>query len=398
MSRIPIGYLIQVLLFAWCTYFVLAPSHWPRPLRSYRIFFEVFNEVAFLALFLLVGSTLLAFSEGDLTHPIGKLTFVLALLVTGGLLLIIYRGLQAAPTINRALDDCLGEGCRASLPGKMKNRLQKSFTARALLGPFFLRRFDVQRIANISYGDAGERNLLDVYRSRSYSSGSPVLIHIHGGSFVGGRKNNQSLPLLYGLASEGWVCISATYRLGSEVKFPDHLIDVKKVIAWVQEHGEEFGADPNAIFLAGNSAGAHMVAMAALTPNDPRFQPGFEDVDTTVAAVICQAGYYGSIAKKIEIPSSPMAYSSKQAPPFFIIHGDCDSIVPVEQTRRFVNELRNEAENPIVYAELPYATHLFDYFHSLRSEAVFHGIQAFSTWVLSNHESLSKDGELKTDP
>lgn len=52
---------------------------------------------------------------------------------------------------------------------------------------------------------------------------------------------------------------------------PNHLIDVKKVIAWVREHGEEYGADPSNLFLAGNSSGAHIAAIAGLTPNDPRF-------------------------------------------------------------------------------------------------------------------------------
>ena len=93
MSNIPLGYLLLVLLLGWCTYFVLAPSHWPRPFPSLDLYFTMINEVSFLALFLLMGSTLLAFSQGDLAHPLGKLAFGLALLVAGGVLLIIYWGL-----------------------------------------------------------------------------------------------------------------------------------------------------------------------------------------------------------------------------------------------------------------------------------------------------------------
>jgi acetyl esterase/lipase len=59
------------------------------------------------------------------------------------------------------------------------------------------------------------------------------------------------------------VCISANYRLRPAASFPDHLIDLKKVIAWVREHGDEYGADPEAVFVAGSSAGGHMAAMAA---------------------------------------------------------------------------------------------------------------------------------------
>ena len=286
------------------------------------------------------------------------------------------------------MDEELGDDWRTFLPPNVNKQIEKKYTAKALLGPFFRRRLDVVRTANVPYGDAGERNLLDVYRHRSASANRPVFIHLHGGSFMSGRKNSQSLPLLYGLASKDWVCISANYRIGREVKFPEHLIDAKKVIAWVREHAEEYGADPDAIFLAGNSAGAHLAAMAGLTQNDLHFQPGFEEIDTSITGVICQTGYYGSIATKIAAPSSPLAYSGKKAPPFFIVHGDHDKVVPVEQARRFVTQLRSDSHSPIVYVELPHATHLIDMFHSLRSEAVFHGIEAFATYVLNKQDLL----------
>jgi acetyl esterase/lipase len=75
-------------------------------------------------------------------------------------------------------------------------------------------------VANLRYGDAGRRNLLDLYRSRARPSGGPVLIHVHGGGSTRGRKNSQSLPLLYRLTSQGWVCVSANYRLRPAAQFP----------------------------------------------------------------------------------------------------------------------------------------------------------------------------------
>ena len=386
ISSIPIGYLIPPLLLAWCTYFVLVQRNWPRTFNSLGSYFGVINELPFLALFWLISSTWLAFSEGDVYSPVGWLAFGLTVLVMAGLMVIINRGLQAAPVVSRALDDSLEEGWRASINPKIEGRLQKKFFAKALLGPFFKRRYDVERIANISYGNAGVRNLLDVYRHRSHPTGCPVLVHLHGGEYVSGRKNSQSLPLIYQLASQGWVCISANYRLSPAARFPDHLIDAKKVIAWVREHGYEFGADPTKIFLAGNSAGGHMAAMAALTPNDPTFQPGFENVDTSVTAVICQYGYYGYIDKKMGGPSSPMAYSGKDAPPFFVVHGDQDRYVPVEAARLFAEHLRDSSSNPVVYVELPGAEHNFDLYHSIRTEAVVLGIEAFAAWGLVNNK------------
>ena len=96
MSNLPFGYLLPILFLAWCTYFVVAPSHWPRTLRSLGIYFEVINEVPFFALFWIISATIWAFIEGDLAHPIGKIAFGLALLVVGGLVVIIYWGLQSA--------------------------------------------------------------------------------------------------------------------------------------------------------------------------------------------------------------------------------------------------------------------------------------------------------------
>ena len=143
-----------------------------------------------------------------------------------------------------------------------------------------------------------------------------------GERFVSGRKNREARPLLYRLASQGWVCISANYRLSPAATFPDHLIDVKKVIAWVREHGHEYGADPAVVFVAGSSAGGHLAALAALTPNDPAFQPGFEGADTSVTAAICLYGYYGSLGTDDRHPRRRMAYVGPDAPPFFVAHGD----------------------------------------------------------------------------
>jgi acetyl esterase/lipase len=183
------------------------------------------------------------------------------------------------------LDEGLGAGWRTSIDAGMAARLRHRLAfARILFGPWLVRRRDVERVANISYGDAGKRNLLDVYRRRSHPSGGPTMVYLHGGGYFSGRKNREARPLLYRLTSQGWVCISANYRLRPAASFPDHLIDVKKVIAWVREHGHEYGADPAVIFVAGGSAGGHLASLAAVTPNDPAFQPGFERADTSVTA------------------------------------------------------------------------------------------------------------------
>ena len=108
----------------------------------------------------------------------------------------------------------------------------------------------------------------------------------------------------------------------------------------MRQHGHEYGADSTMVLLAGSSAGGHLAALAALTPNDPVFQPGFESEDTSVTAAICLGSYYGRVATEEAPPSTPLAYVRGEAPPFFVAHGDLDTLVPVGDARRFVESVR----------------------------------------------------------
>jgi len=161
---------------------------------------------------------------------------------------------------------------------------------------------------------------------------------------------------------------------------------VKKVIAWAREHGREYGLDPNAVFLAGSSAGAHLASLAAFTPNDPLCQPGFESANTSVAGVITLYGYYGPVGSD-QPPSSRLAYSTTKAPPCLVVHGDQDPLVIVEDARGFVEQLRATSANPVVYAELPAAQHGFDLFRSRRFDTVVDAIEAFTAHIRSRHRT-----------
>src|SRR5690349_8675258 len=100
------------------------------------------------------------------------------------------------------------------------------------------------------------------------------------------------------LASLGWVCVAINYRLSPRATFPDHIIDVKRAIAWVKANIAEYGGDPDFVVITGGSAGGHLSALAALTPNDPEYQPGFEDADTTVQACVPFYGVYDFTNRK----------------------------------------------------------------------------------------------------
>jgi acetyl esterase/lipase len=285
----------------------------------------------------------------------------------------------------------LGAGWRTAIDADLAQGLRRRPPwARILLLPIFRRRPDVRRVANLSYGDAGRRNLLDLYHHRSRPSGAPVLIHLHGGGYTRGHKNSQSLPLLYRLASQGWVTISANYRLRPQAQHPDHVIDLKKIIAWVREHAHEYGADPSTLFVAGSSAGGHIAALAALTPNDPAFQPGFENVDTSATGAIYLNGWYGGYFEQ-GLEPGPLTHITPDAPPFLIAHGDMDPQVPVTEARHFADQLRQTSTSPVVYAELRGGNHAFDLYHSVRFEAVVDAIEAFTAWVRSRERRAIAD-------
>lgn len=383
----PIGYLITVLLMASATLLALGPPRRSRILGRVGWLLSPFFNAPLVVCLILAATTAFAIVGGDVDSPAGWAVVGAAILTMAGLVVVARRGRQTRPAVERALSDALGSDWRATVvaEGSAGTRRRPSL-ARIALWPFpwFPRPRGVERISNIRYGDAGRRNLLDVYRHRSHPAGAPTLVYVHGGGFFSGSKGREARPLIHRLARNGWVCISANYRLRPAATFPDHLIDLKKVIAWAREDGIEYGADPGSVFVAGSSAGGHMAAMAALTPNDPALQPGFEDANTSVSAAITLYGYLGNYYEQGD-RSSPRAYVRADAPPFFVAQGDRDSFSPrfIEISRGFAGELRRASSSPVVYAELPGAQHSFDLFHSIRIEAAVDGIEDFAAWVRS---------------
>jgi acetyl esterase/lipase len=270
-----------------------------------------------------------------------------------------------------------------------------------------LRSRSVEMTKNIDYwGDGLRRHRLDIYRSRTApAQGAPVMVYIHGGAWVMGEKREQGKPMMFELVARGWVCVAINYRLSPKATWPAHIIDAKKAMAWVKAHIETYGGDPNFVAVSGGSAGGHLSALLALTPGDPQFQPGFEDADTSVDACVPfygvmdmtgtdeGAAQYGSgllhllegrvmKARASEHPeifraASPTYRVRADAPPFFVLHGRNDTLVPISVARIFVDALRAVSLAPVAYAELPLAQHAFDVLASLRGQATTGGVAAF---------------------
>lgn len=272
---------------------------------------------------------------------------------------------------------------------------------------------EVDRVKDITYATAeGMRIKLDVYTHRARPRNRPMLLQIHGGAWVVGSKNEQGIPLMTHMASRGWVCVSADYRLSPRATFPDHLIDLKRALVWMREHAHEYGGDPNFIVVTGGSAGGHLCSLMALTANDPLYQPGFESADTSVQGCVPFYGVYDFtntdelrehlglvkfVSKrvlKLKIADERDAFMRASPfhcvrpeipPPFFVVHGSRDSLVSVRTARSFVEALRKVSRNPVVYAEIPGAQHAFEIFWSVRTAHVVGGVERFLDWVYSRH-------------
>ena len=270
----------------------------------------------------------------------------------------------------------------------------------------------VRRTRGVKFAEFdGMRLRLDVYRPADDDPGDdliqPAVIQVHGGGWLAGSRFEQGIPLLNHMASIGWVGFNIDYRLSPQATFPDHVVDVKRAIAWVRDNAEELGIDPEMICLTGGSAGGHLTALAALTAEDPELQPGFEEADTSVAAAVPFYGvfdltdangfYYPQMrswlfekvvfkrpyaeAEDVYRAASPTFRVHADAPPFLVIHGERDTLVPARDARRFVEELRRVSRQPVRYVELAGAEHAFDIWPSERTARISEGIGRFLTAV-----------------
>ncbi|MEO3761596.1 alpha/beta hydrolase [Mycobacterium sp. B14F4] len=352
----------------------------------------------------------LALTARRLTRPVRTIAWLVAGLSALGLLNFSRAGHKADVPLMAALDSGLGPQRRTDSTGLWR-RPAGGGTAKTPGSLRMLRIYrDYTHDADISYGPYGSANHLDIWRrpDLDLNGKAPVLFQIPGGAWTTGNKRGQAYPLMSHLAELGWICVAVNYRHSPRNTWPDHIIDVKRALTWVKAHIAEYGGDPDFIAITGGSAGGHLSSLAALTPNDPRFQPGFEDADTRVQAAVPFYGVFDftrledamhpSMPELLErmvikqphatnpqsyADASPVNHVSDNAPPFFVLHGRNDSLVPVEQARAFVNRLRDVSAQSVVYAELPFTQHAFDMLGSARAAHAAIAVEQFLAEIYS---------------
>lgn len=354
-------------------------------------------QLILLATAMLAWSTFLGATQtvgGWIGHTLGGLGI-------GALVFIIVRQFNTRNVFDRALRQALGHSVSADdLPSTR-------ILFWSLLRPLSLRTRGVERICDLPYGPEGIRNLLDIYRPcdvMARGNRLPVLIQAHGSAWMVGNKNNQALPLIYHMARNGWIIVSINYRLSPAAHFPAHLDDVQHAIAWVWSHIAQYGGDPNFIALTGGSAGAHLVSLAALNASRRNRNAESEAALPSIKAVVPIYGRYDFLGRdehpvtgkafirflaRYIMPgppeampglwelASPVSQVHANAPPFFVIQGSYDSIVPVAGARIFTERLRAISKAVVAYAELPGLQHGFDIVRSPATEFTIRAVRCF---------------------
>ena len=161
---------------------------------------------------------------------------------------------------------------------------------------------------DVRYSDVSPNHVLDVYLPESGCGRSPAIVFVHGGGFLGGRKNYGALAPILACVSQGYALISVEYRLSMEATWPACVHDVKCALRFVTSHADELGIDPERIVLWGTSAGGGINNAVAATLSEGQWDDpslGHAGVRPRVAALVnwFAVADWGSFAFHHNIPT-----------------------------------------------------------------------------------------------
>ena len=160
---------------------------------------------------------------------------------------------------------------------------------------------NIKAYYDISYGQHGESNLLDIYMTQDVNEPQPVIVNIHGGAWVYGSKEIYKFYCMK-LAQKGFTVVNINYRLAPENVFPSALEDINNAVKFVEKYGNDYYADKDRIIIVGDSAGAQLAShySAILTNKDFSKLFSFELPDVKVKALGLNCGVYDSRATALD--------------------------------------------------------------------------------------------------
>ena len=239
-------------------------------------------------------------------------------------------------------------------------------------------------VPSIAYsGTAGEVGQMALYAREDATERAPIVLFAHGGGFHLGH-HYTAVRYLHPLAARGYVAATMTYRLEDEAPWPAPIEDAKCAVRWLRHHAHEIGGDPDRIIFGGDSAGAHLAVMTALTPGRDEGDGGWHDVSSMVQGCVLffppvdmrstaecglAAGfdrrlfdYFGDQLDAV----SPINNVHPGCPPILTLTGSADVLTTEADIRRF-HAVLDAAGVPNHLEVFPDAPHSFD-MHPLQYE------------------------------
>jgi acetyl esterase/lipase len=210
---------------------------------------------------------------------------------------------------------------------------------------------------------------LDVYGPTSSDRSAPAVVDIHGGGWVSGDSRLQpgsvDSDVKSALVGKGWVFVSINYRLAPSSPWPAQIEDAKCAVRYLRANASALHIDPTRIGVIGASAGGHLASLVGLTGNQAVFEKGGSlDESSAVEAVVDEYGpadltspdwsrskVVPLLSKKtfgvtvgsrapVLVAASPVTYVHAGAPPFLVIQGVEDMLVPASQSEELVSLLK----------------------------------------------------------
>jgi len=192
---------------------------------------------------------------------------------------------------------------------------------------------------------------MDAYFPAEQGAPAPALVYVHGGGWnQGDRRSGLETGETALLTNAGFAVFAVNYRLAPAYRFPAMITDVKCAVRSIRAHAAEYNIDPSRIGALGASAGGHLAALLGTADSRAGFDTGeFREYSSRVQAVVdifgpadltlqnFSAAQVHSASQVFTaeqlVPASPVTHISPDDPPFLIIHGDHDTVVPLEQSQ-----------------------------------------------------------------